>query len=85
MAGGVRHENACTAGQDTCIYSVVSGACKFRCDYELLKKWASHILNEEGTCGTDPVIMSHLDSRSLSYKQMSDEPKQRDADFNQQL
>lgn len=29
MVGGVRHENACTAGPDSCIYSLVSVACKF--------------------------------------------------------
>lgn len=30
MVGAVRHENACTAGLDSRIYSLVSVACKFR-------------------------------------------------------
>lgn len=30
VVGAVRHENACTAGLDLCIYSLVSVACKFR-------------------------------------------------------
>lgn len=29
MVGAVRHENACMAGLDSCIYSHVSVACKF--------------------------------------------------------
>ena len=29
-SGAVRHENACSAGLDSCIYGLVSVACKFR-------------------------------------------------------